>query len=82
MREGLDEAPQWEAIDECRAALDRIQARVEELEEALRFAQGHAKRAWWANAVGEDGTPLGDYPVERFNEGHARLAAALEGGDA
>lgn len=67
-----NEADEW-LIDNARA-LARLCA---EQHEALVFAQQHAKESWWANAVSDDGTPLGNYPVDAFNRGQARLTAAV-----
>lgn len=72
-----------QASPDLRAARDvlALLAEVERLEcerdEALRFALEHAKKAWWANAISDDGQPLGDYPPDKFNEGQARLQASL-----
>lgn len=59
----------------ARERAERAEREVAQLRQALDEALHHAKKAWFAGRVADDGTPIGEYPVDEFNTETERLRA-------
>jgi hypothetical protein len=51
---------------------------ITRLRAALKEAIPHAKRAWFAGRIADNGDALGEYPLPDFNDVQTRLKAALD----